>query len=319
VAKEEKAEPVQKPEAVSAVSPAAVVSPASAASAHCSTCGQPNPPTGVQASIVGFGQGVYGVGQLTVHTTSMGAERQLAQLTGGAHQGDQVEVGMLQEVLSRRENTWLGWELAWLFSSGHVPAFSVMPQYAEQVMQLAELLRPPEDEAVNVIVGKTVPTPADSPSAAVGLPTVRPYRMMAFTLQEFARGMPQDEAASAEKSAAAGRKTERTEFEATVRDVFYRLTNGAAVAGFTHEQQACAYVGTEFSLFYSAIRREQLEGKRLTRVYARHSHSADRLIVAVGFVVRDPRTDMTDGWECLADVTDAGMPFLVTGLRRVYA
>jgi hypothetical protein len=320
VTEETAAEPAQRPQVVGTVNPAAVVSPASAALMNCPTCGQANPPVGTQASTTGWGHPVHAVGKLRVDTATIGADKQLAQLTGGAHQGGQVEVGLLKQVLSRRENAWIGWQLAWVFSSGGMDAFAVVPRDRDEVRDLAEALSPPEDrEVVHVIKGCTVPAPINSPSAAAGLPAVQACELMAFTLQEFAAGMPDDEASSGEKSPAPERKTNRAEFEALVPAVFLRLTNGAAIPGFTAEQQARAFVGSTYLQFYSAILSEQRKGMVLAGVYARHIHSADRQVVAVGFTVRDPRTDMTDGWECLADVTECCLPFLITGLRHVYA
>jgi hypothetical protein len=240
-----------------------------------------------------------------VHTASIGADKQLAQLTGGAHQGDRVEVGLLREVLGRRDNAYMGSYLAWVVSSGGVDTFTVVPQDADEVARLAEVLSPREDgDVVHVIVGKTVPAPPESPSAAAGLPAVQTCQVMAFTLPEFAAAMPEGE--------------DSGEFEDLVRRVFLRLTNGAAVPGFTDEQRAGAYVAVQYPAFYHAIRREQHQGKILAGVYARHSHSADRRLVSVGFGMRDPRADTTDGWECLVDVTEPCLHFLVTGLRPAY-
>jgi PatG C-terminal len=319
VAKKAMAKPAQSPRAGGAVNPAGAVSPAPAAPVNCSTCGQPNPSLGPQASSTGLGQAVCGVGRLTVHTTSIGAEKMLAQLTGGAHQGDQVDVGQLQQVLSDRGNSWFGSELAWLFSSGDAGVFTVVPRDADQVQRLAEMLSPPEDgEVIHVIDGCTIPVPAGSPSAAAGLPAVQACQVLSFTLQQFAAGLPKGEGPDEGESRAARRRAGHDNFEALVRNVFYRLTNGAALPGTTDEQQARAFVAVNYAEFYHAISHEQNEGKRLVGVYARHSHSADRRIVSVGFTVRDPQTDMTDGWQCLVDVTECCLHFLAAGLRRTY-
>jgi hypothetical protein len=84
------------------------------------------------------------------------------------------------------------------------------------------------------------------------------------------------------------------------------------------DDQAKAFVAAFYSEFYGAISHEQNEGKRLVRVYARHSHSGNRQIVSVGFAVRDPLTDMTDGWQCAVDVTEPGLQYLAAGLHRTY-
>jgi hypothetical protein len=142
--------------------------------------------------------------------------------------------------------------------------------------------------------------------------------VLAFTLQELAAGMPEDQPARGEKSSTAGKTADRAEFESLVRNVFLRLTNGAALPGFTDEQRALAYVGSMYAPYYFAIRQAQREGKVLTRVYARHAHSPDRRVVSVGFTVRHPRTEIVEGAECLVDVTEPCLHFLVTGLRPRY-
>ena len=319
MAKKAMAKPAQSPQAAGAVNLAGGVSPASAAPVNCSTCGQPNPSLGLQAGSTGLGQSVSGIGQLSVHTTSIGTEKKLAQLTGGAHQGDQIDVSQLQQVLSRRENAWFGSNLAWLFRSGDAGVCTVVPKDAYQVQRLAEMLSPPEDgEVIHVIDGCTIPVPAGSPSAAAGLPAVQACQMLSFTLQQFAAEMPKGEGPDEGESRAARRRAGPDNFEAMVRNVFNRLTNGAALPGTTAEQQARAFVAVNYAEFYHAISHEQNEGKRLIGVYARHSHSADRQIVSVGFRVRDPQTDMTDGWQCLVDVTECCLHFIAAGLRRTY-
>jgi PatG C-terminal len=319
VAKKAMAKPAQSPQAAGDVNPASAVSPGPVAPVNCPACGQPNPSLGPQASSTGLRQSVSGIGRLSVHTTSIGAEKQLAQLTGGAHQGDQVDVGQLQQVLGRRENAWFGSNLAWLFSSGGAGVFTVVPQDADQVQRLAEVLSPPEDgDVIHGIVGSTVPAPAGSPSAAAGLPAVQACQVLSFTLQQFAAGMPKGEGPDEGEPRAPRRRAGHDNSEALVRNVFLRLTNGGALPGFAEDQQARAFVAVNYAEFYHAISHEQNEGKRLVGVYARHSHSADRRIVSVGFTVRDPQTDMTDGWQCLVDVTEPCLHFIAAGLRRTY-
>jgi hypothetical protein len=308
----------QGPDLLGAVYPGGAVGPALAAPGSCPTCGQPSPPLDPQATSAGWP--VFAMGQLTAHTASVGADKQLAQLTGGAHQGDQIDVGLLQQVLSRHENAYMGFHLAWVLSTAGVDTFTVVPRSDDHVARLAEVLSPPEDgEVVHVIVGKTIPAPPDSPSAAAGLPAVQACQVLAFTLQEFAAAMPEDQAPSDDQEASGDDQGNRhAEFQTLVRRVFLRLTNGAALPGFTDEQRASAYVASQYPGFYHGIRHAQRDGKVLAGVYARHSHSTGRRVVSVGFTVRHPRADMTEGWHCLVDVEEPCLHFLVTGLRPTY-
>jgi hypothetical protein len=265
----------------------------------------------------GWGQPVCAVGQLSAQTATIGAEKELAQLTAGEHQGDQIEVDLLREVLSRPENAYLGWYLSWVFTSGGVDAFTVVPRNDADVTRLAEMLSPVESEdLVHIIVGKTVPSPVDSPSAVSALPSVQADQLLAFTLAEFAAAMP-DGAADGENAPARARKTGRDDFETLVRRVFLRLTNGAALPGFADEERGRGYVAHKYSGFFQAVAQAHRDGKALMGVHARHVHSTDRRLVSVGFTVRNRQTDITERYECLVDVTEP-LIFLAAGLRLVY-
>jgi hypothetical protein len=47
---------------------------------------------------------VYAVGLLSPQFPSIGVEKEFAQLTAGAHQGDRIEVGLLQQALANPDN-----------------------------------------------------------------------------------------------------------------------------------------------------------------------------------------------------------------------
>jgi hypothetical protein len=130
--------------------------------------------------------------------------------------------------------------------------------------------------------------------------------------------MPEDEGLSDEKSPAAKGKGGRAEFEGVVRNVFMRLTRGAALTGFADDERGLAYVACEYPAIYHAIRQANRDGKVLVGADARHSHSADRRMVSVRLTVRHPRTDLTERYQCLVDVTEPVFHFLVTGLQPAY-
>jgi hypothetical protein len=311
----------ENPDVVGAANPIAAVNPAPAGSVGCPTCGQPNPLPGARVSLAGSGQQVYATGTLNPQFCSLAAEKAFAQLTVGAHQGDQVEVQLLQQVLRNPENLWFGYYLGWVFAnaSEDVGIFNVLPRNDADVTRLAEILSPAEaDKVVHVVAGKTVPTPPDSPCAASGLLSVQADRVLAFTLQEFAAAMPVDESSSTEKPSAAGRKADRAEFEDVVRKVFPRLTRGAGNRGFAPEHIACNYLAVEFAPVYRVVLQAQREGKVLVGVDARHVHSADRRIVAVRVTVRQQQTEILEGYQIMVDASELPGPFVVAGPRRIF-
>lgn len=307
-----------RPGAAAAVNPGAGAIPAVAASAGCPTCGQPNPPPGTWTTSADWGQPVYAVGTLTAQTPTIGVEKELAQLTAGAHQGDQVEVELLQQVLRNPDTAYLGRHLSWVFASEGIDTFTVMPRTETDLTRLAEVLSPTEaEEVVHAVVGRTVPCPRDAPCAASGLPTVHADQVLAFTLQEFAAALPENEGPADEKSPAARGKAGRAESEAVVRRLFLQLTRGAGNRGLADEHRARNYLALRYPAIYHAVRQAQRDGKVLVGVDARHSHSADRHMVAVRLTVRNPQTDLTEHYQCLVDVTEP-FPFLITGLQPVY-
>jgi hypothetical protein len=284
--------------------------------AGCPTCGQSNPSLSTQANATGGG--VYAVGILRPQIATPGVAAAFTQLTGGAHQGDQVEVELLQSVLRNPENAYLGRRLCWIFASGGIDTFTVIPQNDTEVARLAEVLSPTEaEQVVHVIVGRTVPIPIDWPCAASGLLAVQADRVLAFTLKEFAAAMPIGGSSVGEQPSA-GSEGDRAEFEAVVREVFLRLTRRAGNRGFAPEDIACNHVAVEYPAFHQMVWQARRDGKILMAIDAQHSHSADRRVVAVRATFRDPRTHITERVQLLDDVTEPSFPFPLTGPERVF-
>jgi hypothetical protein len=260
-------------------------------------------------------QPVYAIGLLSPQFPSIGVEKEFAQLTAGAHQGDRIEVGLLQQQLANPDNAYLARHLCWVFASSGVDTFTVLPRDDAEVARLVEMLSPEaSDDLVHVVVGRTIFSAADSPCAASGLPAVRADQVLAFTPGEFAAAMPED---ASNGNDAAPPATGSAGLPAVVREVFTRLTRGAGNRGFADEHRARNYVALRYPPIYHAVRQALRDGKVLVGIDAQHSHAADRRLVSVRLTVRHPRTDITERYQCLADVTEV-FPFLVTGLQPVY-
>jgi PatG C-terminal/PatG Domain len=288
-----------------------------AEAAGCRTCGLSNPSLGTQMNATG--EAVYAVGVLRPQIPTLGVAAAFAQLTEGTTQGDQVEVEHLQRLLRNPESAYLGRHLCWRFASGGLDTFTVLPQSHNDVERLAEVLSPAEaEEVVHVIVGRTVPDPTDWRCAASGLPAVQADRVMAFTLSEFAAAMPDGEPSVGEQPSAGDSNGDRTEFEAVVREVFLRLTRRTGNRGLAPEDIACNHVAVEYPAFHRMVWQARRDGKVLMAIDTQHSHSADRLVVAIRATFRDPRTHITERLQLLDDVTEPSFPFLLTGLERVF-
>jgi PatG C-terminal len=292
--------------------------PGPASSISCPTCAPPNPALSAQVNPTGLRQPVYAVGGLTPQFASIAVEKEFAQLSGGAHQGDQIDLGILQELLRNPDNAYLGRHLCWVFASEGFDTFHVMPRDDAEIARLIEVLSPDEsDDVVHVIVGSTVSAPINSWCAAVGLPAVQADQVLAFTLAEFAAALPSDETSSSEDSSAGGDQAGRAEFEGAARRLFVRLTHRSGNRGVADEHRALNYLACRYSALYQAVWQAQRDGKNLVTVDAQHSHSADRRLVWVRLAFRQPRTDITEQYRCLVDVTEA-FPFMLRGLQPVY-
>lgn len=314
-------EPMGVPAAVSP-SPSAGTRLAGSAPVSCPSCGHAAQSPRVLAGPAGVGQLVYAVGRLSAQICSIEVDRAFAQLTAGQHEGDQVEVELLQQVLAKPQNAWLGQYLGWTFTSASdgVDIFSVVPRNDADVTRLAEMLAPTdEDDLIQVVVGKTVLAPADSPCAALGLPAVQADRVLAFTLQEFAARMPLEESPGTDKRPAAGSsKADRAGFDVVVRQFFRRLTQVSGNHGFTPEHIASNFLATEFVPLYLAVWQALRDDKILVGVDTRHVHSADRRIVAVRVTLRQRQTEITEPYQIIVDATKPPGAFVVSGPRLVY-
>jgi hypothetical protein len=297
----------------------------------CETCGQPQGwQSGPRAGGAGFGVSapVFAVGLLTTQFSSVGAEKQFAQLAAEISPG-LVEAKVLREVLSVPENRFLGRYMCWNFTTlQHVDAFTVVPREEAEVARLVELLPSSDsDEEVHVVVGRSVPPGTiDAPCAESGLPTVIADQLLAFTLDEFAEALPDPGGKADAKAGATARRREkpaaggsgsREQFEAVVRQVFNRLTRRADNRGISDEHRAINYVAVQYPQLYHAVAQANAEGKMLVDIVARHTHSPARRLVSLEIILRHQRTDIAERYQCVVDVTDT-FPFLATRLQQTF-
>ena len=287
-------------------------------SVNCPTCAPPNPSPAAQGNIAGSSQYVYAAGLLAPQFESEAVAREFAQISRGAHQGDQIDVGLLQELMRSPENVYLARHLCWIYTVGGLATFQLVPQDGAQITQFLDVLSPEEsDGIVHVVVGSSVPFPINSQCGALGLPTVQAAQVLAFPLDEFVAALPVDETTSSKDSAARKAKPDRSEFDAAARRLFMRLTRRAGYRGVSDEDRALTYLACRYSELYQAVWQAQRDGKTLVAVDAQHSHSPDGRLVSVRLVFRQPRTDITEQYEAVVEVGDV-FPYMVRGLQAVF-
>jgi hypothetical protein len=187
-----------------------------------------------------------------------------------------------------------------------------------------ETISPDEpEEMVHVVLGRFHPILADLPCAAAGLPAVTADQLLTFTLSEFAQALPGADAPAVQGAAdeqeppAEDRDDDRGRSHALVREVFARLTRRADNYGITDDHRAFNYVALRYPAIYHAVAQAYREGKWLVSIDGRHRHSTHRRLVAVRLTFRHGRSEITERYQCLVDVTDE-FPFLTSPLIRVY-
>jgi hypothetical protein len=260
---------------------------------------------------------VYAVGQLTPQFPSIGVEKEFAQLTSGSHQGAQVEIGLLKETLNNPENRYLGRHLSWIFTTQHIETFAVLPRDDADMVRLAEVISPAESQVMHVVVGRSPRTTTDAPGAPLGLPLVVADQVLAFTLAEFAEAIPDAEESQDQESASTDTGDSREQFNTIVHDLFLRLTRRTGNHGIAEEHRALNYIAVRYPPVYHAVMQAHSEGKILSAVDTGHSHSGNRRVASVRLTFRHRRTEITERYQCLVDVTEV-FPFLVTTLHPTY-
>ncbi|MEU6393625.1 hypothetical protein [Streptomyces sp. NPDC046939] len=273
---------------------------------------------------------VYAVGRLAPRFASLGAEKEFDQLSSADAALGRVEwdVGLLRRVLERPENRYVARQVCWVLTVQDVESYLIVPRDDEDIAELLASLPENGQEVLHVVVGSTPPAGGAVPAeaSALGLPALSMQQFMSFTQQEFVDALPLPVEAqlsssgteeSRETEEEAGSRT-RDGFRAVATDVFARFTKRAGNWGRSDEHRALNYVALRYPKVYSAVFEAARSGKSFVGVEARRGAvSGQRRVVAVQLTVRDRRTDMTEHWQCLVDVTDV-FPFLAGPLSPVY-
>ena len=290
---------------------------------------------------------MYAIGRLEPQFPSLDVEREFAQVAAGAGNG-LPDAALLRTVLTDADNHYLARQMWWW------RRLEFWPREEADVTRLVELLpaTDAETETVrHVVIGRVAPVSGwiDNPCADSALPLVVPDQLFAFTLDQFADRMaatlsgtdtddrdsqsadpsaPQKKAAAQASGTTEGRNAAgdtdqsaaqpdpRGQISAVVREVFHRLTRRSGNRGIADEHRALNYLALRYPPVYEAAAQAYREGKSLTAVHAHHSHARDRRLVTVQFVFRHRRSEITERYECVVDVT--GFPFLVSGLQPTY-
>ena len=256
-----------------------------------------------------IGRWVYAIGRLTPRFPDLGVEKEFAQAAGGVAVNELVGTDTLRQVLAQDQNSYLARQMCWVFTASDVEAFALIAAAPHEAARHVDALPTAEDadRTVHVVVGAAATADPGSACAAAGLPVVAVDHMLTFTVEEFLGALVTD-VDDAEKDAA----------RRAANDLFVRLTRRAANYGVSDQDRARNYAALRYSQLYQLVIDSQQAGSTLVGVDSIASKSpGSRRLVAIRLRFRNRRTDVTDQYRCLVDVTDR-FPFLATSLTPVY-
>lgn len=287
------------------------------AGAPCAACGQVTP-TGMPAGslVAPTGAFVCAVGRLAPRFQSLDIEKEFMQLAAQSGRTEASEHEQLKAVLEDADNLFLAHHICWTFTAGGLDSFAVVPRDDSDARRVIDAFAPAGDEAViNACIGRPATTPPLWDWTTAGLPLVNADLLLTFTLDEFLDALDGaydgngDDTAREESDAGARR--------AVMRDLFLRLTRRADNQGMTDGSRALNYLALRYPSVYQATVQAHEDGKQLMGVEARATTAADRRLVSVRLVFRNPRTQIVERYGCSIDVTGE-FCFLATPLSPSY-
>jgi hypothetical protein len=282
---------------------------ASAIEQDCPTCGQPTrgAQTAQRSSSVAR-QPIYAIGRLHPKILSRSVQEEFNQAREGDPSGKPLTISELKGILEQPDYYYLGRHVCWTVSVQGFEVVAIRPREDADVKRFAESLEDPDDpdDTVHVVVGRTIPEDMSTDDCrSLGLPMVEADFVLAFNLGELTSGI--------NRHAEAAEQIQ----ENVVRDVFFRLTRRSGNFGIDEVSRALNFAACRYFGIYKMVARVQGEGGMLIGIETRRTHMADRHLVAIRLSFRRSRSEVTERWECLIDVTEM-FPFLVRDLAQSY-
>jgi hypothetical protein len=278
---------------------------------ECETCGQPFRQAGSPATGTRF---VYAVGRVVANFPSVGAERELLTMLDVSPGTGAIDLKSYRHVLSSPDNLYLARQLCWTFITRQADAFTLIPRVDDDTLTLFDMLgQDVEGEVAQVVVGITKAGPSNGVCEGVGLLTIEPIQLLAFTLDEFVDGLPRPQLPGEERGTAPLDGHQRS----AIKEIFKRLTRRANNNGIIDEHRACNYAALRYPAIYHAVLQGQVDRKDLVGLDARRVPSSHRKVVAVRITHKMPGSGGFEHLQCLIDVTDV-FPFIARPLEVVY-
>jgi hypothetical protein len=283
----------------------ATLYPAQAEGAPCPTCGTMNghnPDGGEMANYI------YALGRVEPRFPSMAVEREFAQASGRADTAGLTDRQALHNVLSQRENRYLGRQLCYVLTIEGVDTYILQPNDPADFDLLVNAVRPaPAPGDVDIVIGTRGPIAPPEMCNGLQVPIVVFEQMYSFDRNTILQAVPRPETVPDEAG-----------FRATAAEVFDRTVQLADNAGASDEHRALNYLAARYPTIYAVAAEAHQRNFSLTGVEVRPSRlSGVRNIVDAIFSYTNRQTDVTEQYFVRVDVTEM-FPFLVTRMQPFY-
>lgn len=246
---------------------------------------------------------VYAIGQVQPRFSSLGVEKEFAQVSALADTTGLTDRETLLTTLSDPANRYLARHLCWVFLVGGLETYILVPHDRSDFELLVSAVRPnPNPIDLDVVVGILGPL-SHPETCGLVVPVVVFDQLYSFDRPTLLEAIPGPETLTDD---------EREKFLATSSEVLDRILQLADNAGATDEHRALNYLAVRYPEIYTQTATAHGEDHSLAAVDVRRSRlSGIRNVVDVIFSYTHRRSDVTSKYFVRVDVSEK-FPFLVT-------
>jgi hypothetical protein len=267
-------------------------------STTCPTCG---------AEGRGQPQHIYALGTIEPRFSTVGVQKELAQILGRSDAGGLTDRQALKKALSDRQNRYLVRQLCWVMVIGGIETYLLVPRDLADFDLLVEAVRPnPSPMDLDLVIG--VRGPLAPPEACNGL--VVPYvafdQIYPFDRDALIAAIPRP------------KTVKEDAFKAAAGELLERLLQMTDNAGSIDEHRALNYLAVRYPALYGKVAEAHQENASLSAIDVRPlQHALTRRVVAVILSFTQRQTDVIEKFAVQVDVTEK-FPFLVRKLTPYF-
>lgn len=250
---------------------------------------------------------VYTLGQIEPRFPTLAVEKEFAQVAGQSDASGLTDRQALQSLLSQPANRYLARQLCWVLTVEGLDTYIVQPHVPGDIDLLVDAVRPtPRRTDLDVVIGMLGPVAPPELCNGLVVPIVVFDQVYSFDVDTLLSAIPRPEEA------------ESDQWDATVEEIFSRITQMNDNAGATDADRALNYLSVRYPGIYHKAAEKFAANSSLTTVEVRPSRlSGTRNVVDVVFAFTDRSTDVTDKHFVRVDVTEE-FPFLAGKLAPYF-